>query len=591
MTSIKSVDRNRVVRLLSGVNGFLLGDREAERLIDFFKQNKYPIISLPVLDKPREPWRLGIESARADYDSQRKEYIEVRDAWLKAGIECIVFKSAGTNPSFPYTSDNLDILVRGEHQAKAIEILESLGYVWLRSIDEAKKILFRKFRMGRSVSAIHLHTWVGWDAEFHEEESIWPRARVSEDDPYVIVPSPEDAILINASHAFYENKQFTLYDLVKLRSHWGRPDLDWEYMRGVAERRGWLDGLCFALIVCAFAERKYFGESTMSPHLKAELKSLRKQMRQSNPYLKRIVKRKTAELPFRISFAFSKLLYYQKIMRDRHDRVGRRVSNLLHTFAWGFKQKSGLNPQPGMLVALSGIDGSGKSTHAEALDEALTISDATHKVIWSRPGCSRFYRTVTRLATRRAGVASGDAAASSEARPAPGGRLARIAWTALNVLDLALFYNWEVRRRTLVGNVVVCDRYVADAEVEIRSRLSEKDGIARRLTGLLPLLSPKPDAGFLLDAPPEAAAERSADPESASELARQGELYRTLAAQLGLRVLAGDANKEQTAETIVNSVLEEYMADYGTLMNGLMLSNPSQLNDFPRDRKAKGASA
>lgn len=587
-SSIKSVDRNRVVRLLAGKNGFLLGDREAERLIDFFKQNKYPIISLPKLDKPLEPWRAGLNSAQADYESQRKEYVEVRDAWLKEGIQCIVFKSAGTAPSFPYTSDNVDILVRSEHQARAIEILEELGYIWLRSTDEAKKILFRKFRMGKSVSAIHLHTWVGWDAEFHEEDSIWPRARVSDDDPKVMVPSPEDAILINASHAFYENKQFTLYDLAKLRSHWGRADLDWEYMRGVAERRGWLDGLCFALIVCAFAEKKYFGESTMSTHLKAELKKLRKQERQIQPYLKRILARETAEFPFRISFAYSKLLYYQKIMRDRHDRFGQRVSNLLHTFAWGFKQKSGMNPQPGMLVALSGIDGSGKSTQAEALDEALTISDATHKIVWSRPGCSRFYRRLTGLARRERKAAAGELPA--EARLAPGGKLGRIAWTALNVLDLALVYNWEVRRRTLVGNIVVCDRYVADAEVEIQSRLRDDDRLARWLTGLLSMLSPKPDAGFLLDAPPDAAADRSADRESADALAKQRELYRSLAERRGLRVLDGDPDAEKTAETIVNTVIEEYMAEFGTLINGLMLSNPEQLNDFPRDKAAKGAS-
>jgi len=571
MTSIKTVDRNRVVRLLAGMNGFMLGDRDAERLIDFFKQNKYPIISLPAFKKPLAGWREGLASAQAEYESQRKEYVEVRDAWLKAGIKCIVFKSAGTKPSFPYTSDNVDILVRSEHQARAIELLEELGYVWLRNTDEEEKLLFRKFRMGKSVSAIHLHTWVGWDAEFHEEEAMWTRSRVSDDDPCVMVPSPEDAILINAAHAFYENKQFTLYDMHKLRSHWGRADLDWEYMRGIAERRGWLDGLCFALIVCGFAERKYFGESTMAPHLKAALKELRKQERQIQPYLKRVLKREKVEFPFRISFAFSE-----------------RLSNLLNTFAWGFKQKSGLNPQPGMLVALSGIDGSGKSTQAQALDEALTISDATHMVIWSRPGTSPFYQRLSRLVGRGDTASGGEPAAG--ARLAPGGKVGRIAWTALNVLDLAWLYNWQVRRRTLVGNIVVCDRYVADAEVEMLSRLQDDDRVARRIAGLLSALAPKPDAGFLLDVPPGDAANRAADRESAGALAKQRELYRSLAKRRRLRVLQGDADAEKTAETIVNTVLEEYMADFGTLLNGLMRSNPDQLNHFPRDKAAKGAS-
>ena len=82
--------------------------------------------------------------------------------------------------------------------------LLAMGYVWLRNIDETNKWLFRKFDEGRSFSAIHVHAWVGWDVEFHER-AIWDGIRRAVDDPEVMVPSREDAVLINAAHALYES--------------------------------------------------------------------------------------------------------------------------------------------------------------------------------------------------------------------------------------------------------------------------------------------------------------------------------------------------------------------------------------------------
>ena len=577
--SIVNVDdiRRKALDLLEARNGSSLDADETESLIDFFRANKFPLLALGSREKLDEQWQNELSRASASYTEQREEYLKVRVKWLELGIECMAFKSAGTRPSFPYTSDNLDILIRRRDQAEAIRVLKELRYVWLANTDEREKLLFRKFHGGRCVSAIHLHTWIGWDAEFHEEEAVWARARSAPDDPDVTVPSPEDAILVNVAHALYENKQFSLFDMGKIRAHWARADLDWRYMEGIARRRGWLDGLYFGLAVAAFVERHYFGRRSAPAEARRHwLDELRKR-----PalwwYYRRLTRNRKISLPFKVSFAFSKALYYKKIASDQHDKVGQRAANLMDTLAWGVKQKSGLNPQPGMLVAFSGVDGAGKSRHATALSDALTTCGVMHRRVWSRPGCSPLYRAIARL-VRGGGAAEAPPERAGTERRAPGGKVARLLWTMLNVLDLSLLYNWSARRRILVGNVIVCDRYATDAEVELASRLPEGDRLARRFVRLLGVLSPEPSMGFLLDLPADQAVQRSADREFAQNLEERRRDYLEAAARRDMMLLDASGDFDDLSDEIVCEALRTYFVRFDTLLNGLLLSNPGQLN-------------
>lgn len=580
--------RKKVVDLLEARNGIPPHADESELLIAFLTANKYPLLALASPGQLGHAWQDELDRASESYNEQRQEYLRAREQWLRLGIGCIAFKSAGIPPSFPYTSDNLDLLIRREHQSAAIEALEDLGYVWLTNTDEREKLLFRKFRSGRCVSAIHLHTWIGWDAEFHDLDAVWARARTSEDDPHVTIPSPEDAILINVAHALYENKRFSLFDLEKVRRHWASPGLDWAYMEAIAQGRGWLDGLYFGLAVCAFVERRYFGRCTAPPTLQRKWLT---ELRRRPPiwwYYRRLTGSRHVNLPFRVSFSVSKLLYYKKILSDQHDTAGRRMSNFLHTLAWGAKQKSGLNPQPGMLITFSGIDGSGKTAHAAALSRALSVCGVTHVRVWSRPGCSPLYRALA--AARRKFTAAPDSTTpSGQPQPAPGGKAARLLWAILNVLDLAIVYNWSVRRRLLVGNVIVCDRYATDAEVELAERLPGQDRLARRIIAVLHHLSPAPQVAYLLDLPPTEAANRSADPENVIQLERQRQAYLRLAHQRKMWMADALRDFGQLSDDIVRDTLRTYFRRFDTLLNGLLLSNPGQLNAIGRRLRQGGA--
>lgn len=564
------------------------GETAVERLVARLRRNKMPLLALK--DAARDhrllansvTWRNALAEDAASLAEQRSEFVRVRRAWNDAGIPSVLFKSGGLAPSFPYTSDNVDVLVPRSRTTEARRLLLAMGYVWLRNIDEEQKWLFRLFKEGRSVSAIHVHGWVGWDVEFHER-AIWDGIRQSPDDREVIVPSREDALLINAAHALYENKEIRLYDLEKIRAQWSE-DFDWAYAENIARRRGWLDGLLFALLTCQKLERELYGYRTVDRKTVARWRLLLRDYPLQSAYWNKVRKR-PFRMPFRVSFAFSKLLYYKKILHDSHDGAKKRAANVVRTLAWGLKQKSGVRPQPGRLIALSGLDGSGKTAHASALSQAMETSEVINRVVWSRPGTSPVYRAMVGLVRGFApGMADAgdDLGADGARRAAPLRGWKAAAWAWANAIDMTLVYNWRVRLPLLAGKVIVADRYVADAAVEIAHRLGCKRPMSLAPVRAMLALSPKPGAAYLLDLPAEIAAYRSLDPEDAADLRIQRDLYREMADATGAQMLDVSGDFAPASNRLVREALQQYEDGFATFTNGLFLSNPAQLNPGER---------
>jgi len=240
-----------------------------------------------------------------------------------------------------------------------------------------------------------------------------------------------------------------------------------------------------------------------------------------------------------------------------------------------------------MLVSVSGVDGSGKSTQAKAVQHAFDQCAIKTRCVWSRGGSSSLAAGMIRLGKRMAGVKtdssqlagrSGDEVGKEHAREQLFRRpLARRLWPWLILVDLTWSYLRRVRLPLWRGRVVVCDRYVPDALAEMGGRL-KNERIADTLTGrLLRWLNPRSRKAYYLELDPDAARNRQPAElqQGTLELAeRQFAVYNRLLERNDFHAVDGDLAPESISDRIVYETLTDYFDHYRTLINGLLLSNP-----------------
>lgn len=558
---------------------------DAERLLEVLRQNRVPLASVPESRMPRAlQEHPALHAARQAEDlelgSQRAEYQSVYDALARYGISGVFIKSVGAEPSFPFKSDNLDILYRPQDTEQVRSVLQELGYVELKNMEEPHKYLFRKFRGGRSVCAIHVHEHVGWMVSFLDESRLWQRCRQAADDPALLIPAPEDALLTNLAHWFYEDKRLTLQDAAKC-AYCVRQGVDWDEVYRIASWRGWSDGLSVALLLYAFQDEMLYG-STAVPA------SVLERAWRNTPAWARLLLRAysqgRAAVPLRIPFLFSKLFFYAKLVRDPTRSIARKIKDLAVHTAYGIKLRLHIHSQPSFLVTLSGIDGCGKTTQARALQSAFRICHLRADNVWMRGGSARWIALLTRLTrslAKRPNEGPLDELSGTEAKirrrqerlRSPG---LRSAWAWLTAIELMLQYTWRVTLPLLRGRVIICDRYMYDALADW-SAYFEEPAIERRMQArVLRFLLPRPDISFWLDVPIEVAQSRSQDDLPSDFLSCQRVAYERLNELHRFQRLDGSVSSEEISAQVAQKVLGAYFASYRTWVNELFFKNPGQ---------------
>ena len=537
-----------------------------QTLVNALRQNKVPLLSLNT-NVPRWHafyWGQAFRHARSEEEilwaTIRSEFLAVHEAMENAGIRDVCIKSVGLAPALPYRSDNLDILVPLSEGQRARQLLRDLGYVELLNVEEPHKFLFRKFRGGTTVSAIHLHEFVGWGTGFMDDQGVIERARPSRDDPAARIPSTEDALLITMAHAFYEDKEIALGDIWKVRHLLQERDLDWDLICRMTEQRGWLEGLwsCVSLwsrlesllySTCSFP-KEIIHKSTDMPFF-------------CRAYLKRDEHR-TATFPYLISFRFSKRHYYRKVRQDTI-LTGRQkaIDAMRHTWA-GIARRLPIKPQRPMLVTLSGIDGSGKTVQAETLCRAFSECAIAARRVWSRGGSSGLTDIITRLVKpflpeqHRLDTVSDTRQAKLERKKAWLRRpLLRAGWLCLVAADLILQYGRRVAWPLLLGQVVIADRYIYDAFVELAVLTDQQPLAEYWLARPLHALCPHPRLAYLLDVSPETAWHRKPD-EVLDDLERQQFMYMRMARAWGLHIVDANCDLIKIQDEVVYEVLTTY---------------------------------
>jgi thymidylate kinase len=225
-------------------------------------------------------------------------------------------------------------------------------------------------------------------------------------------------------------------------------------------------------------------------------------------------------------------------------------------------------PRRTIVVAVSGLDGSGKSFQAEALRATLARLGIAASVVWSPLGgnfllaaigvpAKALLRTIPGL--RGTGLAAKSAAGSVMSSPGAieagraRGYAVRRAWATLVMFLNALSQRRRIARRAIRGGVVIFDRHALDAVVRARFLYGSAGGTGLQRWVALHI-APRPRFSYFLDVPPDTAFDRKPPDWSRAHLAQQAQIYREEYAAFGARRLDGERPRDELCAEIAAEV-------------------------------------
>jgi thymidylate kinase len=216
-------------------------------------------------------------------------------------------------------------------------------------------------------------------------------------------------------------------------------------------------------------------------------------------------------------------------------------------------------PRRGVLISLSGIDGSGKTTQVNLLEKELRKSQPHLIRIWSRWRALSSLPLLTILLKQGyAQVHSTSSIGFVETRIPENSGIASL-WCFLTQLDNLLKTGVKVIIPLILGYTVLCDRYTLDLLVEGMADLHDPS-TSKRLGYKLVRLLPRPKVAFFVDVSAEVAFSRKPDLPSLSHFAERVRLYRELRSPTGVELLNGTGTPETIHQQIwdkVSSALEQ----------------------------------
>ncbi|MFH1754370.1 MAG: hypothetical protein ABIA59_01590 [Candidatus Latescibacterota bacterium] len=524
----------------------------------------------------------------------RAEFERVNLEFENKAIRTVFIKSTGLYPSFPHLSSNLDVMVPRERGDEARKTLRELGYIELINAEEPKKFLFRRFVANESSFTFHLHEQVGWGVPFVDSKAVWQNARPAPDDAGVCIPGPVEALLITLAHWFYEDKALSLGNVFVTGNAIRNLPCPLDEAAKGASVRGWQAGFHAALKIFNQSWQHLFGVYFLNEAVMSELdEHLEKERFIRSAILSKA--RYLQKMPATVPFGANKIIYYRKIIGDTRRSPGQRIKDVFLTLVWAFHLKAHVRSQKPFLIAASGCDGSGKTVHVNYLAEAFQTCGLRTRVIWSRGGSSglmsMFIRAAKKLISQRAKNESmpgtrgpgpakeaGENAKVMSRRKNLQNPFLRFLYSVLYSIDLSLVYCIKTRIHLWLGNAVICDRYLADAQVDFAMTSGQPVDKPPLAMKLLRWFAPRPNLSYVLDVEETEALRRKPEEGSSEHLAEARAMFLRAAKRHDMTIIAAGASKEAIMERIVYDCLDSYYKRRGTLVNGLLFMNPNQLN-------------
>ena len=209
-----------------------------------------------------------------------------------------------------------------------------------------------------------------------------------------------------------------------------------------------------------------------------------------------------------------------------------------------------------ILVCFTGIDGTGKTTHATKIVKRFKKMGIPCQYVWCNwvPRISYPFMALVYLIT--GGYRRKDYHKS---------RILRRIWNYIVIFDFIYLYLLKVKLPLLIGKNVVCDRYVYDTIADLIY-----DGLySERASKILLKLVPKPDLVFMLDVPEDISDLRKKDTKDAINIKDSDDAidylrihrnaYLKIAKSLKIPVIDATKDFEDLHEKIYKQVLCAYV--------------------------------
>ena len=202
----------------------------------------------------------------------------------------------------------------------------------------------------------------------------------------------------------------------------------------------------------------------------------------------------------------------------------------------------------GLFICFAGIDGSGKTTLANALISSLEESDVRSIYVWNRfePLLMKPIVTVAKAIFFR----GKDYHKNYEGHTKTKKRLfANLLISTTYQYFLFFDYIFQIFVRISIplglGKNIVCDRCVYDTVIDMVVDLNYSDKKIKSMLKNFSYFLPKPDITFLVDVPEEIAYQRKKDTPSVNYLRERREMYLDMGKEYRMVILDGSKKLEE----------------------------------------------
>jgi thymidylate kinase len=272
-----------------------------------------------------------------------------------------------------------------------------------------------------------------------------------------------------------------------------------------------------------------------------------------------------ARFPVPLGRRFSKTLFLKKLLRANPWRA---IPSQLAGFTRDAVEALWPLPlHPALVIAVSGMDGAGKSTAIAELRQLCTDLELKHEVVWLRAGNSDLMQGLNRIMRTLVGRWLRRSTNDERLEALPGGvrpeRIIARPWLANLWYGVALGELWirallQIRWGRLRRRVVICDRYLADSLVDLAIRCGRTESIDHLASKAPARWFPRPDLSIVLLADARTAHGRKEQEFTLEQMELRARLYGEATRAASAQAIDTTAGKPATFARLRDIVLALY---------------------------------